>query len=286
MQKIGFIGMGIMGRAMAPHIMKAGYEVTVYNRTAAACDPLVQAGARMASSPLELAEAVDMLVIMLTGPEACDAVLFGEQGAAPGLKGKIVANMSSVAPAYTEEFAERLQEQGIRLVDAPVSGSKKPAEDAQLVILAGGAKADVDAAEPVLSTMGKAVVYCGEHPAGSMMKMSINLLLGICMEGLAEMMAFGEKGGLSKETMFEVLLNGAVACPMFKVKQPMLMSGEYPTQFPLKHMAKDMKFVVDTAHETGAFVPSAQLSHSLYRKAEEMGLGDEDFAAILKGIIS
>ncbi len=279
---VGFAGMGIMGVPMSLNLMKAGFPVIAYNRTAEKCAPVTAKGAGQADTPLELARKSDVLVLMLTGPQAIDACLFGDDGAAEALEGKVVINMSTVSPAYSRELAANLEAVGASLVDAPVSGSKKPAEDGTLVILAGGDEKTIDDVEPILLGMGKKVVHCGPVPCGSMMKMSINLLLGALCEGLAEMINFGEKGGLDRKTMLDVVMSGPMRNALFELKVPMLESGEFPAQFPAKHMAKDLKFVVDTAYETGANAPSAHVLLQLYRKAVAMGLGDEDFAAVFK----
>jgi len=281
---VGFAGMGIMGVPMTLNLMKAGFPVTVYNRTPDKCAPVTAKGAAQAATPLELAQKCDVIVLMLTGPQAIDACLFGDDGAAEACEGKVVINMSTVSPAYTRELAANLEAVGATLIDAPVSGSKKPAEDGTLVILAGGEEAVVKEMEPVLLGMGKKVVHCGPVPNGSMMKMSINLLLGALCEGLAEMINFGEKGGLSRQTMLDVVMSGPMRNGLFELKTPMFESGEFPAQFPAKHMAKDLKFVVDTAYETGASAPAAHVLLQLYRKAVAMGLGDEDFAAVFKAL--
>lgn len=280
---IGFLGAGIMALPMARNCMAKGFAVHAHNRTKSNAEPLLQSGAAWAETPAALLERCQAVVVMLTGPEAIEAMMDGPHGLLAGpCQGKIIIQMSTVAPAYTNTLAQRVGAAGAILVDAPVSGSKKPAEDGTLVILAGGEKAHIDAVAPALLAMGKQVVHCGPVGAGSMMKMSINLLLGAVCAGLAEMLAFGEAGGLTVETMLEVALAGAVACPMFQLKAPMLKSGEYPPQFPLKHMTKDLKFAVDTAYETGANAPATHLMLQLYRQAVAQGLGDEDFAAVRK----
>lgn len=280
-QTVGIIGMGIMGQAMGHNVLKNGLGLTVYNRTSGPEASLVEAGAEKAATPAELTEKSDVIVVMLTGPEAIDALMFGDNGAADALKpGKTVINVSTVSPAYSRSLAERVEAQGADFVDAPVSGSQKPAQEGTLLFLAGGEEAVVKAAEPVLLTMGKKVIHCGAAGQGSMMKMSINLLLGAMMEGLAEMIHFGSKGGLSTEAMLDVVLSGQVSNPLFQFKEDMFKSGDFPAQFPLKHMAKDLKFVVDTAYDTGASAPAAHMLLQLFRKGVFKGLGDDDFAAV------
>ena len=170
----------------------------------------------------------------------------------------------------------------IRFVDAPVSGTRKPALDAQLVILAGGNRQRVQDLEPLFLTMGKKVVYCGKTGQGSMMKMFINLLLGLMMEGFAEALNFGRLGGLDLEAMLDVVASGAMNAPMFQVKAQNIKDRNYPPAFPLKHLCKDAKFVLDTAYELGAPVPAGQMLLHLYRLGVAQGWGDEDISAIMR----
>lgn len=280
---IGFMGLGIMGSPMAANLLKAGFAVTVYNRTAAKAEPLLAQGATVAASPRELAEAVDLLIVMVTGPEAIQDLLWGKDGAFRALgPGKTLINMSSVAPRFSRELDSVLTGAGTTFIDAPVSGSKKAAEDKALIILASGPQEAVERVTPVLSAMGKKVVYCGAAGQGSMMKMTINLLLGLMMAGLAEAVAFGKAGGLSPEAVLEVVHAGPLSCGLFQLKTEMLTQGVFPAQFPLKHMTKDAKFIIDTAYETGAGAPLGHLLLHLYRRGLSLGLGDEDFAAIYR----
>ncbi|MFO8032614.1 MAG: NAD(P)-dependent oxidoreductase [Desulfohalobiaceae bacterium] len=284
--RIGFAGMGIMGRAMAENVLHAGFDLTVYNRSKEKCSGLQEKGARVADTPLQLARDCDVIVLMLTGPEAIEELLWSrDNGAAQALsEQKTLINMSSVSPAYTRDLHSKLQSTGCTFLDAPVSGSKKPAEEATLVILAGGQEQAVQAQTPLLQSMGKKVVHCGHVGQGSMMKMAINLLLGVMMEGLTEMINFGRQGGLSLESMLEVVQSGPLNCGLYNLKEPMLRDDEYPTQFPLKHMTKDLKFVADTAYEQGANVPAAQAALQLYRTAWGQDHGDLDFAAVIKAL--
>lgn len=282
-QKIGFMGLGIMGTPMAANLLKAGYPVTVYNRSAAKAEPLVHQGAARAAHPQALAEAVEVVIAMVTGPEALHELLWGPQGAAGALNsGKVFINMSSVSPRYTRELATELKPTEVVFIDAPVSGTKKPAEEGTLLILAGGPQDKVQALEPVLLAMGKKVIYCGEACQGSMMKMFINLLLGLMMAGFAESLNFGRLGGLSLPAMLDTVFSGSLACGLFQMKAPNLENHTYPTAFPLKHMTKDAKFIVDTAFELGAPAPLAQAILQLYQVGVALGWGDEDISAVAR----
>jgi 3-hydroxyisobutyrate dehydrogenase-like beta-hydroxyacid dehydrogenase len=282
-QKIGFMGLGIMGTPMAANLMKAGYPVMVYNRSPEKAEPLVKQGAGLASNPEALARAADVIIAMVTGPEALSDLLWGANGAGKAFNaGKTFINMSSVSPRSTRELAVQLEPTGVMFIDAPVSGTKKPAEEATLVILAGGPQDKVKELEPLLLAMGKKVIYCGPVGQGSMMKMFINLLLGIMMGGFAEVLNFGRLGGLDMDAMLDTVFSGAMNSPMFQVKAPNLKANNYPPAFPFKHLTKDLKFLVDTAYELKAPVPLGQILLHLYSAGVAQGWGDEDISAIAR----
>jgi 3-hydroxyisobutyrate dehydrogenase-like beta-hydroxyacid dehydrogenase len=282
-QKIGFMGLGIMGSAMSANLLKAGYPVTVYNRSPEKAESLVKEGAALASSPAALAQAADIVIAMVTGPEALDNLLWGDNGAGKALNSsKVFINMSSVSPQYTRALAAQLEPTGVMFIDGPVSGTKKPAEDGTLVILAGGPENKVKELEPLFGAMGKKVICCGPVGQGSMMKMFINLLLGIMMGGFAEVLNFGRLGGLEMEAMLETVFAGAMNSPMFQAKAANMKEKKYHTAFPFKHLSKDLKFLVDTAYELEAPVPLGQMLLHLYRAGVAQGYGDEDISAIAR----
>jgi 3-hydroxyisobutyrate dehydrogenase-like beta-hydroxyacid dehydrogenase len=282
-QNIGFMGMGIMGVPMSASLLKAGFPVTVYNRSPERLQPLQEMGATRAATPYDLAASSDVIIAMVTGPDALQELLFGSDGAAGAFNdGKVFINMSSVSPLFTRELSDRLASTRVTFIDAPVSGTKKPAEDGTLVVLAGGPQDKVQELEPLFLAMGKKVVYCGPAGQGSMMKMFINLLLGLMMEGFAEALNFGRLGGLDMEAMLDTVYSGPLNCALFQMKAPLLQEGDYPPAFPLKHMAKDAKFVADMAHELGAPVPVGHAMLQMYRIGVARGWGDLDISAVAK----
>jgi 3-hydroxyisobutyrate dehydrogenase-like beta-hydroxyacid dehydrogenase len=251
---VGFIGLGIMGQPMAQNVAKGDFQLTVFNRSSEKATPLADAGASVAPTPKAVAEASDVILLMLAGPEAIDAVLEGPEGLMAGMKaGQTLVNMSTVSPVYSKQLADKLTAASAVAIDAPVSGSRKPAEEGALVILAGGPKDKITELEPLFMCMGKKVVYCGEAGQGSSMKMSVNLLLGIMAAGISEAVNLGQKCGLDTATML-----------------------------PLKHMTKDIRFALQTADENGAMAPIGHTVFQLYRQSMEQGLADQDFAAVKK----
>lgn len=282
-RQIGFLGLGIMGTAMCRNCLKAGFDVMAWNRSPGPAAELAGAGARVAVTPAAAAAFGDVTILMLTGPEACEAVLFGPDGVAASLgPGKTVVNMSTIAPDYARQAAARVRETGADYLDAPVSGSKKPAEEATLVILAGGNETTIAAVEPVLLAMGKKVARCGEAGMGSTMKITVNVLLGIMAAGLAETVRLGEGLGLTRDALLDVVMAGPMANDLFRLKDPMFRAGEFPPQFPARHMAKDLGFAVDAAREAAVPTPVLSTLAPLYRKLVDTGLGDADFAAVIK----
>ena len=281
--KIGFMGLGIMGAPMAARILKADYPLMVYNRTAAKAEPLAQLGAGIASSPRALAKKAEIIIAMVTGPEALYELLWGEEGAAAAFSpGQVFINMSSVSPSFTRELGKQLAPTGISFIDAPVSGTKKPAEEGTLVILAAGKEEKVKELEPLFLTMGKKVIFCGRAGQGSMMKMFSNLLLGLMMAGFTEALNFGRLGGLELEALLETVFSGAMNAPMFQIKAANFRDRNHPPSFPLKHLTKDAKLILDTAYELGAPVPGGQVLLHLCRVGVAQGWGDEDISAIIK----
>jgi 3-hydroxyisobutyrate dehydrogenase-like beta-hydroxyacid dehydrogenase len=281
--KVGFIGLGIMGQPMAQNVVKGDFQLTVFNRSSEKATPLADAGATVAPTPKAVAETSDVIILMLAGPEAIDAVLEGSEGLTAGMKaGQTMVNMSTVSPAYSKQLADKLSARSVVAIDAPVSGSRKPAEEGALVILAGGPQDKVSELEPLFSCMGKKVIYCGEAGQGSSMKMAVNLLLGIMAAGICEAVNLGQKCGLNTATMLETMLAGPMGCALFEFKKPMLINDSYSSQFPLKHMTKDLRFALQTADDNGAMTPIGHTVFQLYRQSMGQGLADMDFAAVKK----
>jgi 3-hydroxyisobutyrate dehydrogenase-like beta-hydroxyacid dehydrogenase len=284
-EKIGFIGMGIMGYPMAANIHKKGYELMVYNRTKEKTRTLAETGVLVADTPAELNDWADTIILMLTGPEAIDAVLYSENGIlSADVAGKIRINMSTVSPSYTKKLNTCFESVEAIFIDAPVSGSKKPAIDGSLIILAGGQQETVNKLEPLFLCMGQKILYCGEAGSGAAMKMTINLLLALMMEGLCESLNLAQRLNLDKDLVLESILAGPLGCGLFKLKSEMLKRDEFPVQFPLKHMAKDLRFILQTADEVGAAAPAAHSAFQLFRQGVGLGNGDLDFTAVKKSL--
>lgn len=281
----GFIGLGIMGLPMASNLIKADHSLIVYNRSASKTGALPGGNVQVADTPLEVSRKAETVILMLSDIQAVDDVLWGENGLLTEGHGcRTVVNMSTVSPGYTRELNQKLEKEGVFLIDAPVSGSKIPAENGELVILAAGPEDIVKRLDPLFQCLGKKVVYCGEAGKGSAMKMAVNLLLGIMIGGLSESLNLAQKSGIDSDLFLDTVLAGPLGCGLFSIKEEMLKSDNYPEQFPFKHMLKDLGFIVETAEETGARTEMGRTLKNLYEEGMKQGLADEDFAAVKKVI--
>lgn len=285
MQKYGFLGIGIMGRAMVANLLHAGYEVIVWNRTDERCDPLIDMGAVRGSSPAAVVAVSDITFAMVSDPAAAEALCFGTNGVLAGMtaeKGYI--DISTVDPETSKKICKAIQDKGGRYLEAPVSGSKKPAEDGTLIFLCAGDESLYTEAGPALTVMGKKSFYFPEVGQGAQMKLIINMIMGSMMTAFAEGLSLGEKVGLPMSDVLDVLAQGAVNNPMFQLKGPLMAKGKYSPAFPLKHMQKDMRLALLLGDQCGQALFTASAANNAYIKAKKSGYGDEDFSAVLKAI--
>ncbi len=282
--KIGFIGLGIMGSRMAANLQKKGHELVVHNRTKRKADQLIAGGAVWAPTPAEVARQAGVLITMLSKPDAvAETALIGKNGFLGHLAAKSLwIDCSTVNPSFSKLMALEAQQRKVRFLDAPVAGSKGPAEQAQLVFYVGGDKADVEEARPLFEAMGKAVHHIGGHGMGTAMKMVNNLIVAQAMVAFSEAAVLGESLGISRELLFNTLLGSPVAAPFLSFKRGKLESGDFAAEFPLQWMHKDMQLIAETAYETGTAMPAANVVKELYALAVRKGLGEEDFSAVYK----
>jgi len=281
--KIGFCGIGIMGLAMTHNLLKAGYDVTVWNRSPEKCQPLVDAGAKRADSPEAVAQQSDVVLAMLADPPAAEEVA---KSIAKGIgEGKGYVDVSTIDGDTANRIKELIHSAGGQYLEAPVSGSKQPAEQGALIFLCGGDKELYDYASPLLDVMGKAKFFLGEVGNGANMKLVVNMVMGTMMASFAEGLTFAEKAGLSKEDFIKVSGLGAIAAPMFGMKGPGMSENKYPTAFPLKHQRKDLELALKYATAQDQNLPVAAASTELFKKAEANGFGDQDFSAVLEALV-
>ena len=282
--RIGFIGLGIMGRAMAANLVKAGFSVSVYNRDSLKTAPFAEKGCRIAPSPGALAKTCDVLITMVSDPAAMDAVLEGPTGVfAAGFYGNLLINMGTVSVEYTGKLKERCLTEKVKFVDCPVSGSKPMAESGTLILLAGGEPDIVEAAKPVLLAMGKAVIYAGPAPAGTALKLCVNLMVAGVTTALAESAVLAGKLEIDPKLIFSVLGESpALNCGYFKMKERNILEKDFPPAFALKHMLKDIRFMIKEAAERGQKLPVTEAIEKLMSEASRNGDGEKDLTVILK----
>lgn len=281
--KIGFIGLGIMGSRMAANLVKAGYELKVYNRTKEKAKGLLDMGAEWADSAPEAAREVDVLFTMLENPKVVEKLATGKNGFLQAMnKHSIWIDSSTVNPSFSERMANVAKEYGIRFMDAPVSGSKLPAENAELLFLVGGEKEDLEKVRPLLKKMGKDAVHIGPAGKGSAMKIMINQLLGQSMLAFSESLNLGMAMGIEKKTAMDILLKTPVTAPILEVFRSRIENNDYEPNFPLKHLQKDLHLFTDTAYELGQPSPLTNTAKEVYGLAKHKNMADLDFSAVFK----
>jgi len=278
--KIGWIGLGNMGIPMAEQLIKAGYAVTIYNRSKGKEASLKEMGASIAETPKALIATTDVVIIMVSDDAAVDQIFNDKNGLfGAGISGKMIINMSTVSPAISKNMAELCKEKGGQYLDAPVSGSVKQAETGQLVIMVGGDEAAFNEVKPILEKMGKMAMYLGDTGAGNVAKLAINSLLALYTQGLAETVLFASQQGIKTEDLLNLLNNGAIANTFTKIKGDAIIADNYKAAFALKHIVKDLNLAKDIGLES----PLAQTALSTF-KAATAKFGEEDLIAVIKHI--
>jgi 2-hydroxy-3-oxopropionate reductase len=285
MGKIGFLGLGIMGSAMAKNLLKADFKVTVWNRSQEKCQELQALGAEVATTPAEVTSTCDITFAMLADPDAARSVALGSDGALEGIgAGRGYVDMSTVDAACATEIGAAIAAKGGRFLEAPVSGSKKPAKEGTLIILAGGDRELFDHSTPFFAKLAKKSLYLGELGQGAQMKLIVNMAMGGMMTILCEALALAEKAGLSSSQLLEVIDAGAMANPMFRMKGAQIGEGAFEPAFPLKHMQKDLRLAVSLGDTLGQPLFLAAAANESFKKARALGLSDLDFCAVFQAI--
>jgi 3-hydroxyisobutyrate dehydrogenase/glyoxylate/succinic semialdehyde reductase len=278
---IGFIGLGIMGSRMAKNLLNNGFELIVHNRTKEKAEDLINNGARWAESPREVAQNADIIFTMLSNPQVVENTALGEDGFLPSFaEGKLWVDCSTVDSAFTKKMAAESLNRRVRFLEAPVTGSRIPAERAELVFLVGGKKEDLEQIRPMLEVMGKQISYQGDTGKGAAMKLVINLMLGQTMAVFAEAVSLGESIGLEKEMVVNTLLNGPTTAPFLSGKKQKVMDRDFSVDFPLEHLQKDLFLVSKMAFEHNLSMPIANVTKEIYGLAKQEGMGKQDFSAI------
>lgn len=284
-ERIGFVGLGIMGQGMAFNLLKAGFPLTVWNRTAARMEPLLAAGAQGADSPAGVAAQSDIVVTCVSDTPDVEAVILGEQGIAQGARpGMLVVDCSTISPRATRAMAATLAEQGVGLLDAPVSGGSEGAQRGTLSIMVGGRAGDFARAQPVLAAMGKTITHVGESGAGQTVKL-VNqvLVVGNCL-AMCEALLLAEAGGADLQKTHDAISQGAAGSWMFTNRGPQIMRRDWRPGFTIDLQQKDLRLVLEAAEELGIPLLGTSLVSSLYRTLQARGLGSEGNHALVKAL--
>jgi 3-hydroxyisobutyrate dehydrogenase len=279
---LGWIGLGNMGNPMSQRLLKAGYPVTVYNRSEAKAEALKLMGASVASSPRLLMEQVDVVIIMVTDDHAIRQIFAADNGLlGTGMRGKIIINMSTVSPEVSRDMSFSCSREGNYYLDAPVSGSVKQAEEGQLVIMVGGSETILEKVKPIFEQLGKLTLLVGSTGAGNTAKLAINILLAFHAQGLAEAVVFAGQNKIKTQDLITLINNSALGNAFSKIKGEAIIKNNYKAAFALKHIAKDLRL----AKEEGLATPMGEIAFKTFQQAEP-ALGEEDIIAIIKHVSS
>src|SRR4051795_9121994 len=281
---VAFLGLGIMGEPMAANLVKAGFEVIVWNRTETkARDFAGTYGAHPEPTPAAAAELAGVTITMVPDGAQVEDVMFGEHGAAEGMRrGALAIDMSTIAPSSSTSIGERLAAEGIGFLDAPVTGSRPKAEDGTLTIMAGGSEADFERGRPVLEAMGKLVVHVGPQGHGSVVKLLNNTTAAVNALAVAETLVAAQKAGVDTAKLREVMAAGSGGSAMLDLKAGPLLEHDFEPLFKLAHMLKDVRHCLAEAERLGARMRLGELAEADYSRADRKGLGEQDFAAVVE----
>ena len=282
---VGFIGLGAMGEPMALNLVKAGTAVVVWNRSPAKRDILAEAGAAVACDPAEVFMRCEVVFLMLADGAAMDAVLArGGPAFADRVNARTVINMATVAPSYSKALETDILNAGGRYIEAPVSGSRKPAQEAQLVAMLAGKKEDVASVQPLLAPMCRRAIDCGPSPNALLMKLAVNLFLITMVTGLVEATHFAQRYGLDLEQFVAVLDAGPMASDVSRVKAAKLLAQDFAVQGAISNVLENNRLIAEAAREAHVASPLLDVCHALYGETQALGLGAEDMIAVIRAI--
>ncbi len=284
-EKIGFVGLGIMGRGMTHNLLKAGFDVTVWNRTASRMDEFVEAGAQAAGSPAEVAAQCDITLVCVSDTPDVERVILAEAGIIHGAKqGSLVIDHSTISPQATKEIAAQLNEKDVLLLDAPLSGGSEGAEKGTLSIMVGGPADQVERARPYLEAMGKTITHVGDQGAGQMVKLVNQILVVVNALAVSEALLFAEAGGLDLQKTLDAVSGGAAGSWMLSFRGPQVIERDWRPGFTIDLQQKDLRLVLEAASQMGTPVLGTSMIFNLYRTLQAQGLGGEGNHALVKAL--
>ena len=283
MKKIGFIGLGIMGKPMSKNLLKAGYELVVLDRNQSAVDEIVALGAKSAATPKEVAQQVEAIITMLPNSPHVKEVVLGENGVIEGAKeGLVVIDMSSIAPLVSREIYEALKEKGVKMIDAPVSGGEPKAIYGTMSVMVGGDKEVFDACYDVMDAMAGSVVYTGEIGAGNITKLANQTIVALNIAAMSEAYILATKAGVDPELVYQAIRGGLAGSTVLDAKSNMVMDRNFKPGFRIDLHIKDLGNVLDTAHGVGAPLPLTAAVMEMMQAIKLDGCGTEDHSSLVK----
>lgn len=282
MERIGFIGLGLMGKPMARNLLTAGYPLAVFNRSRAAIDELAGEGAAAATSPREVAERSDVVITIVPDSPDVEAVVLGPNGLLEGARaGMLLVDMSTIAPATVKRVAEALGARGVRMLDAPVSGGDKGAIAGTLSIMVGGDQADFERARPIFEALGKTITHCGPLGAGQIVKACNQIVIALILEGISEALVLGSKAGVDPNIIPQVLGGGMAQNRVLDLRGATMIQHQFEPGFKARMHRKDLGIILQTAREYGVAVPGAALVDQHFTSLIDSGNGDLDNSSLL-----
>jgi 3-hydroxyisobutyrate dehydrogenase-like beta-hydroxyacid dehydrogenase len=272
-----------MGKPMGRNLLKAGFPLVVWNRTASKAEDLVKEGAKLAASPREAAAQADVLVTIVSDPPALEEVVFGPEGALEGFRrGSVFVDSSTISPDLARREAAACAERGVDFLDAPVTGGTWGAEKGELVFMVGGKAEVFERTKPVFEAMGKRFFLLGPNGSGQIVKLAMNLILALEVQALAEAMALVRTAGIKGERLSEVLQSSMGRSALMDVKAPLILKNEYPASFPLRLMHKDVRLALELAREQGIELPAGAAAFATYSAVKDAAKDDPDYAAVAR----
>ena len=286
MNRIGFIGLGIMGKPMCRNLLKAGYQLTVYSRTQKDVDAIVGGSdgkAVAGASPKDVAAKSDVIITLLPNSPQVREVVLGENGVIEGAaKGSIVVDMSSIAPLASREIAAALADKGVRMLDAPVSGGEPKAIEGTLSVMIGGAQADFDECLPVMQAMAASVVRVGDIGAGNVAKLCNQIVVAVNIAAMSEALVLAAKSGVNPDLVYQAIRGGLAGSTVLDAKAPLVMDGKFTPGFRINLHAKDLHNVLETSHELNVSLPMTAQVMEIMQALKADGLGDADHGALIR----
>jgi 2-hydroxy-3-oxopropionate reductase len=280
--KIGFIGLGIMGKPMAKNLIKAGFPLIVHNRSRAKVDELVKEGATPATSPKEVASAAEILITMLPNSPEVELVALGANGVKEGAKqGQLFIDMSTINPIVSQRIAREFSGLGVAMIDAPVSGGEKGAIEATLSIMAGGESQDFERALPVFNALGKTITHMGPLGAGGFTKLANQIIVAINLTAIGEALVFGTKAGVDPQKMVRALAGGLAGSKCLDQKSEKILSGNFAPGFKIDLHSKDLNLIQDAARSIGVPIPTTSLVEQFFSALRVRGRGGLDHSGIV-----